>query len=177
MALPCGMTNRPAIPTADIVVSRGPRGPLGPLGPRGPRGIRSTCGTRARHCTRRTPHHPPAPNDPHQRQLGFTLVEAVVAILLLSVGAIGLASTSAWSARLSADGRALQRQSQSVQYVADSLRTVPCAALSSSSATTAYGPVSWSVTRTSTVANVAITAPPAVRRSGAFSVPFIIPCE
>ncbi len=157
------MTNRPAIRAAAIVVAT-----------RTFRGLRVTRGL---YSTRATPRPHPAPNEPHQRQLGFTIVEAVVAILLLSVGAIGLASSSAWSARLTADARALQRQSQSVQYVADSLRTVACLALNSSSATTAYGPVSWSVTRTSTVANVAITAPPAARRSAAFSIALIIPCE
>lgn len=119
------------------------------------------------------------PNERSACRRAFTVVEAVVAILLLSVGAIALASTSAWSARLTADGRALQQQTQALQYVADSLRTLPCAAMTSASAATPYGPATWSVTRTILVANIALIAPPTPfsRRTTPFAVALTIPCE
>lgn len=110
-------------------------------------------------------------------RLGFTIIEAVVAILLLSVGAIALASTAAWSARLASDGRALQRQTERVQHVVDSLRTVPCAAIASGSATASGTTVSWSVIHTASVAEVAVVSPPPARRVSPFALRFIVPCE
>ncbi|MEO7963340.1 MAG: type II secretion system protein [Gemmatimonadaceae bacterium] len=108
---------------------------------------------------------------------GFTIIEAVIALVLLSIGALGLASTSAWAARLNADARAIDAQTRNVQDTIDSLRALPCLAIASGSAVRASGIVAWSVTHTSSVAEVALLAPAPARRAANLPVQLIIPCE
>ena len=122
--------------------------------------------SRARHVRSRT-----------ASRSGFTLVEALVALLLLALGALGVASTSAWAARLASDARAVERQALAVQDAADSLRGVACLALVSGSVATPAGVTSWSATPYTVAAQLAVTAPAPLRRSLALSAELLVPCE
>jgi type IV pilus assembly protein PilV len=108
---------------------------------------------------------PPAPNR-RSRRTGFTLVEVVVAVLLLSLAALGVASTATFTASLAASTRAHALATRATALVVDSLRSVPCAALASGGANTAAGTVRWTTTTypgTRAVRAVLTPASPRVR--------------
>jgi len=114
---------------------------------------------------------------PTASRSGFTLVEALVALLLLALGALGVASTSAWAARLASEARAVERQALAVQDAADSLRGVACLALVSGSVATPAGVTSWIATSYGVAAQLAVTAPAPLRRSLALNAELLVPCE
>lgn len=65
---------------------------------------------------------------------GFGLVELVVAIMILSVGVLGLASTAAYVTRQVNEGGQATYAANRVQTLMDSLRAVPnCSGLASGS--------------------------------------------
>jgi prepilin-type N-terminal cleavage/methylation domain-containing protein len=68
---------------------------------------------------------------------GFTLVELLVALLILSVGALALVGTSRTIAALIGDGAQRTVAARAAQSLLDSLAATPCAALRDGSATTA----------------------------------------
>lgn len=79
---------------------------------------------------------------------GFTLVEVVVALVLLATAALNVAATSTYLARLAASARAVALATRVTAQVVDSLRAVPCASLAAGSASTAAGMVRWTVATT-----------------------------
>ncbi len=80
-----------------------------------------------------------------QRRAGFSLVEVVVAIVLLAIAALGVASSATFVARLAATARALALATRSTAQVVDSLRSRPCASLGAGSSGTPAGTVRWSI--------------------------------
>jgi prepilin-type N-terminal cleavage/methylation domain-containing protein len=86
------------------------------------------------------------PGRPRPCRRGFTLVEVVVAVLLLSLAALGVASTATYAARLAASARALAEATRATALVVDSLRAVACPSLVSGVATTVAGTVRWTLT-------------------------------
>ncbi|HEX4936157.1 MAG TPA: prepilin-type N-terminal cleavage/methylation domain-containing protein [Gemmatimonadaceae bacterium] len=117
---------------------------------------------------RRAPHGP----------RGFSLAEVVVAIVLLAIAALGVASTSTVVARLAATSRAVALATRETARVVDSLRAIPCRALGAGSATTAAGVVHWSVAAPIGTRRVhAVLAPASPRVPRAVVEAAIVPCD
>lgn len=87
---------------------------------------------------------------PRPTRAGFTLVEVVVATLLLAIAALGVASTTTFVARLAASARALADASRALASTVDSLRSIPCTSLGAGTAGTRVGTVQWTATATAT---------------------------
>jgi prepilin-type N-terminal cleavage/methylation domain-containing protein len=85
---------------------------------------------------------------------GFTLVELLIAVILLSIGALALSSSSGSVTRMLYSGRNKTNASAVAQSRLEQLRntarsTIPnCTALASGSATTGVFSESWTVTGT-----------------------------
>ena len=109
---------------------------------------------------------------------GFSLVETVVALVLLAIAALGVASVSTFVARLAATARALALATRETAQVVDSLRATPCHALGAGAATTRAGLVRWSVATPGGTRRVhAVLTPTSPRVRTAVVEEAIIPCE
>lgn len=82
--------------------------------------------------------HPPP-------RFGFTLPEVLLAVLLLAVGIVSLASTATALARVAGDARENLAAALLAGSVLDSLRAVPCGSVVSGSASRGPVTVRWSV--------------------------------
>lgn len=92
-----------------------------------------------------SPHALPQRVRPPRRRAGFSLVEVVVAVVLLAIAALGVASSATFVARLAATARALALATRSTAQVVDSLRARPCASLGAGTTGTPAGTVRWSI--------------------------------
>ena len=89
-----------------------------------------------------------------QARAGFTLVELMVAILVMAVGVLGLAGTAVAVARLTG-GATQQTIAANVAATRfEQLRSSPCASIKTGSATTRGVSEKWVVTSVGTVAGV-----------------------
>ncbi len=77
---------------------------------------------------------------------GFTIVEVVVAVLVLTVGLLGLASTAAVVTRMIAQGDRYTEASTLANRQLEVLRSQTCANLADGSATVGQFRLSWTVT-------------------------------
>ena len=80
-----------------------------------------------------------------KNERGFTIVEVLVAVMILTVGLLGLVTTAALVTRMIGQG---QRQTEAAALAADrfeQLRSVPCAALADGSSTQGGFTVAWRV--------------------------------
>ena len=77
---------------------------------------------------------------------GFSVVEVVVALIVLTVGVLGLAATTVYVVQQTTLAEVATERAAAVQTVVEQLRARPYAALADSSGT--YGPydVKWTVT-------------------------------
>lgn len=77
---------------------------------------------------------------------GFTIVEVIVAVLVLSIGLLGLASTAALTTRMIGQGQRYSEASAMATRQFETLRSRPCAAVVNG--TEADGPfvATWTVT-------------------------------
>jgi prepilin-type N-terminal cleavage/methylation domain-containing protein len=66
---------------------------------------------------------------------GFSLVEVMVAMMILVIGVLGLAGSSAAIARMASDGNRYGEAAAVVGSVVDSLRATPCASFADGSTT------------------------------------------
>ncbi len=94
---------------------------------------------------------------------GFTLVEVIVAILILSVGLLGLVTTAAITTRMIAQGQRYSETSTLAAQQLEILRSQDCAGLNGGSRSAGAFSVTWTV---STVAggraralDVVVTSP------------------
>ncbi|MEO6445769.1 MAG: prepilin-type N-terminal cleavage/methylation domain-containing protein [Gemmatimonadaceae bacterium] len=120
----------------------------------------------------------PDPASSTATRSGFSLVEVVIAILLLTIGALGVASTATASAALAASGRSRLSASNAVARVMDSLRATPCPRLAAGSITLPAGRITWGAVTGRNSADLTVTlipASPRVRRS--LSAQTVVPCE
>jgi prepilin-type N-terminal cleavage/methylation domain-containing protein len=121
--------------------------------------------------TRRLPACRPA-------RAAFTLVEVVVATLLLAIAALGVASTSTAAAHLAATARAVEQATRATARIVDSLRSAPCLTLVPGSRASAEGTVTWSVTRyPGSVAVAAWLVPASPRVRSVTPEELLLPCE
>lgn len=75
---------------------------------------------------------------------GLTLVEVLVALLILATGSLATVGTQVAIARLSASALARERAAANAASILDSLRTVPCAQLAPGAHATPGARFTWS---------------------------------
>jgi len=79
---------------------------------------------------------------------GFTLVELIVALFVLTVGLLGLAASTAWLLRLTMFAGAVTDRTAVRQEVVESIRARPLDDIADGSRTMGRFTVSWTVTET-----------------------------
>ena len=108
---------------------------------------------------------------------GFSLVELLVAIVVLTIGVLGLAATAGLVAAHVGDGAQLTGGAHAARSVLDSLGTVPCARLSSGTTRRSGVAVQWSVAQDSVAASVEVAAGSVLRRGTRRDVyRAVVPC-
>lgn len=109
---------------------------------------------------------------------GFTLVEVVVATLLLALAALGVASASSAAAHLAATSRALEQATRATARIVDSLRSAPCRALAPGIHTSPVGTVHWRVVPSpGALAITAWLVPASPRVRSTIAEEVLLPCE
>lgn len=105
-------------------------------------------------------------------QRGFTLVELIIAIVILVVGVLGLASTAAVVMKQITASSMQTRAAMMGQSRLEQLRSVPCANMAAGTATSNGVTETWRVTvnaRTATLVNVVTWSERQVARSVTFT--------
>ncbi len=112
--------------------------------------------------------HPPA----------FTLPEVLLAVVLLAVGILGLASSATAIAVQAGDARAMTTGASLLGAVLDSLRSGDCHAIGAGSRSDVGVHVSWTVTpSTRSTAVHATLQTSAARHTRSFTVDALLPCD
>ncbi len=108
----------------------------------------------------------------------FTLVEVVVAIVLLATAALDVAATSTYLARLAASARAVAHATRETASVVDSLRATPCASLAAGSNTTSAGTVRWTIASAPGTRDIrAVLTPRSTRVRQPVIEEALVPCD
>jgi hypothetical protein len=94
----------------------------------------------------------------------FTLVELLVAIVVLTIGVLALAATAGMVASHVGDGGQLTGAAHAARSVLDSLQGVDCASLTSGASMRDRVALQWTITGDSTAKRVELSAGTAVRR-------------
>lgn len=111
-------------------------------------------------------------------QRAFTLPEVLVAILVLAVGILGLASSGTFIAIQAGEARAVTEAALLAGRVVDSLRAIPCATVASGTITTPRATVRWTASpATRTVAVHATLEVPGRRGIRQWPLDALLPCE
>ena len=108
----------------------------------------------------------------------FTLPEVLLAVLLFSVGVLGLASTATFIAEQIGDARQLVAAAHFARSELDSLRAVPCASVVAGSAARRGASMTWSVSvspRTRTLR--AVLALAVWRGTRTRTIDALLPCD
>ena len=112
-----------------------------------------------------------------QREAGFTLVELIVTIVILSIGLLGMAGTSAVMTRQIGEGAQMALAAMNAQARFELLRSQECATLTSGTGTSRGVAEVWTVTALSRAVEVTdtvtITTP---RGPRAFTYRTLIAC-
>jgi prepilin-type N-terminal cleavage/methylation domain-containing protein len=82
---------------------------------------------------------------PRRARRGFTLIEMIIAIVVMSVGILGLAGTASYVATQMGGGKAQTVAATMAMKVADSLAARRCSAIVSGSQTENRVTVTWTV--------------------------------
>jgi prepilin-type N-terminal cleavage/methylation domain-containing protein len=93
---------------------------------------------------------------------GFTVIEVIIAIMILSVGIIALVSTAAMATRMMGQGQRYTEAAQMANRRFEILRSVSCDSLAGGTATSGNFTERWSITAVGTGGqrlNVAIQSP------------------
>lgn len=112
---------------------------------------------------------------PRSRRAGFSLVELIVAVLVLSIGVLGLAATTAVFVRQVTVGDVNAERSAALQSVVESIRAADFASVGSGTQTVGLYGVTWSVTDSTGQSKEVrvITNGPGVSRDSGAAVPMI----
>lgn len=108
----------------------------------------------------------------------FTLPEVLVAILVLAVGLLGLASSGTFIAIQAGEARRLTDAAILAGRAIDSLRAIPCTAVAAGSLSQAQAVVRW--TAAPTLRSVAVSASlelPGRRAPRRWPIEVLLPCE
>ncbi|HEX5437279.1 MAG TPA: prepilin-type N-terminal cleavage/methylation domain-containing protein [Gemmatimonadaceae bacterium] len=92
-------------------------------------------------------HRAPRQRRARARTAGFTLVELMVAIMVMTVGILGLASSAALVTRMMSGGSRQTIAASVVQRRFEQLRNLQCSLLASGDTTTRGVQETWTVTR------------------------------
>jgi prepilin-type N-terminal cleavage/methylation domain-containing protein len=108
----------------------------------------------------------------------FTLPEVLVAVVVLAVGILGLASSGSFIAIQAGEARALSEGAALAGRVLDSLRSVPCHGIASGQLTHQRATVRWSASAATRSVSVDVTLE-IPRRNGVRQWPIsaLLPCE
>jgi prepilin-type N-terminal cleavage/methylation domain-containing protein len=108
---------------------------------------------------------------------GFTIIELLVAIVILTIGMLALAGTAGLVATHVGDGRQLTAGAHEARSVIDSLGMLECERVVSGSSARGGIIVSWSVSRDSIAATVAVAVGLPLRRRERRDVyQAVVPC-
>ena len=108
----------------------------------------------------------------------FTLPEVLVAVIVLSVGILGLASSGTYLAIQAGEARSLTDGAVLAGSVLDSLRSVPCHSVTGGSLSRAEATVRWAATPSASSVAVSARLELAGRRGiRGWSIEVLIPCE
>lgn len=100
-------------------------------------------------------------------QAGFTLVEVMVALIILTVGILGLAATTMYTIRQTTFGELSTERAAALQTVIEELRAVDYDSVRSGSDSVGNFAVSWTVTTSTRSKGIQIvTVGPGLRSSG-----------
>ena len=108
---------------------------------------------------------------------GFTIIELLVAIVILTIGMLALAGTAGLVASHVGDGGQLTSAAHTARTIIDSLATDDCTRLTSGSARRGRITVAWTVARDSVAATIDVATGSPLRRSqrrDAYRV--VVPC-
>lgn len=96
----------------------------------------------------------------HALRAGLTLVEVLVALLILSAGALGTVGSQVAIARLSANALARERQAAAAAWIIDSLRAEPCASLTPGTRATSGAQLAWNVSASGDLSTLRVDVTP-----------------
>ena len=82
---------------------------------------------------------------PSARRRGFTLLEVLIALVLLSIGILGVSMSAALVSRMVGDGSRLTLAAAIATARLEQLRSIPCASATSGTAVTRGVEERWSV--------------------------------
>jgi len=108
----------------------------------------------------------------------FTIIELLVATVVLTVGVLALAATAGLVASQVGEGGQLTSTAHLARSILDSLTATPCASLTSSSVARDRTTLRWTVARDSAAARVDLSVGSALRRGArrdAYRA--LVPCE
>ena len=88
---------------------------------------------------------------------GSTIIEAIFAVTLLSMGFLAVAASAPWVIRMVAEGRRSVRAAALAQTKLETLRASACSQLSRGDSTVGPLVLAWSVTRSGVVAHLRAT--------------------
>lgn len=77
---------------------------------------------------------------------GFTIIEVLIAVIILTVGIVGLASTAALVTRMVGQGQRYTEAASMANERFEILRALPCASLTNGSQASQGYTVAWTVT-------------------------------
>ncbi len=86
----------------------------------------------------------------HTKETGFTLVEVMVAMLILTIGVLGLAASSSTIVRMSSSGSRSAESASLANARLDILRMTPCATLGAGTEANGGYTLTWRVTTNAT---------------------------
>lgn len=108
----------------------------------------------------------------------FTLPEVLVAILIFAVGILGLASSGTFIAIQAGEARAITEGAVLAGRVLDSLRSIPCASVTSGQLTQSQATVRWTASPANRTVGVDATLELAGRRgTRQWLIRTLLPCE
>lgn len=110
----------------------------------------------------------PLEQGPRSRREGFTIIEVLFALIILTFGVLGLASTTLWVVRQTQVSEVATERTIALQTVLEELQAGPYASVASGSSTEGNFSVSWTVTEgsNSKLVRVTTTGPGLVSSSG-----------
>ena len=109
---------------------------------------------------------------------GFTIVELLVAIVVLTIGVLALAATAGLVAAHVGDGGRLTTSAHAARSALDSLGGLACGRLTGGSSVRGGITVRWAVARDSLAAEISATAGSELRRrSRTDTYRATVPCE
>lgn len=84
-----------------------------------------------------------ARHSPRSREGGFSMIEVIVAMMILTVGVLGLAGTTAYIVRQITLGDLMTERSAAFQTIIDRLQSLPYDSVASGSTTVGVFAISW----------------------------------